>query len=335
MADSLLLNDLRVLTEPQQGASYGDLLAVALRAEQLGFGAFFRSDHYLVMGDSDGLPGPTDAWITLAGLACDTSTIRLGTLVSSATFRYPGPLAISVAQVDQMSSGRIELGLGAGWSKAEHDEEQLEIITGLWSTPEGSTFDKPGGHYPVANSPALPKPHSGAPPIVIGGSGPKRTPALAAKYATEFNALVASQDLFTAQCDRVRSACDAIDRDPAEITNSVSLVVCCGANETEFERRATSLGRKPADLRQHGLGGTPAEVAEQIRAWQRAGADRIYLQILDLADLEQLDLIASAIVSQARRSLTHSECCMSANQLHRNQPSASAAIPQPAILLRE
>ena len=147
--------DLRIFTEPQQGATYDDLLAVASTAERLGFGAFFRSDHYLGMG-TDGLPGPTDAWVTLAGLARDTTTIRLGTLVTSATFRRPGPLAITVAGVDQMSGGRVELGLGAGWFDGEHRaygipfpgvqerfdrlEEQLAIVTGLWSTPVGGRF---------------------------------------------------------------------------------------------------------------------------------------------------------------------------------------------------
>ena len=187
------LADLRIFTEPQQGASYGDLLAVARRAESLGYGAFFRSDHYLTMGDGDGLPGPTDAWVTLGGIARETSTIRLGTLVTSATFRLPGPLAISVAQVDDMSNGRVELGLGAGWYEREHEaygiefpplgerfdrlEEQLEIITGMWATPIGETFESPGGRYPVTASPALPKPVQSPVPIIIGGGGPKRTPA--------------------------------------------------------------------------------------------------------------------------------------------------------------
>src|SRR5215203_4584152 len=117
---SMQLADLRIFTEPQQGATYDSLLAVAQRAERLGFGAFFRSDHYLAMGGSSGLPGPTDAWVTLGALARETSTIRLGTLVTSATFRHPGPLAVSVAQVDQMSGGRVDLGIGAGWYDAEH-----------------------------------------------------------------------------------------------------------------------------------------------------------------------------------------------------------------------
>lgn len=314
MTDTLQLADLRIFTEPQQGASYDDLLAVALRAESLGFGAFFRSDHYLVMGDGDGLPGPTDAWITLAGLARDTSTIRLGTLVSSATFRYPGPLAISVAQVDQMSGGRVDFGLGAGWFTAEHEaygiefpelgerfdrlEEQLEIITGMWATPSGETFDHPGGHYPVTNSPALPKPHTDAPPIVIGGGGPKRTPALAAKFAAEFNTPFVDREFFKKQCGRVRAACEEIDRDPDELVYSAALIVCCGADEAEVARRAARLGREPAELRENGLAGTPDEVAERIRSWRDAGAERIYLQVMDLADLDHLDLIANDVASQ-------------------------------------
>ena len=177
---------LRIFTEPQQGADYGRLLAVARAAEELGFGAFFRSDHYLKMQGTTGLPGPTDAWITLAGLARETSRIRLGTLMSPVTFRYPGPLAISVAQVDEMSGGRVELGLGTGWFGDEHTaygipfppmtdrfamlEEQLAIITGLWETPEGETFTFQGTHYPVADSPALPKPvQRPRPPVIIGG----------------------------------------------------------------------------------------------------------------------------------------------------------------------
>ena len=160
---------LRVFTEPQQGATYDDLLRVARASEDLGFDAFFRSDHYLHMS-GDGLPGPTDAWLTLAALGRETSRIRLGTLVSPATFRLPGPLAISVAQADQMSGGRVELGLGAGWFQAEHDAygipfpptgerfdrfaEQVEIVHGLLSTPPGEDFTFHGRHYRLIGSPA-------------------------------------------------------------------------------------------------------------------------------------------------------------------------------------
>lgn len=304
------LADLRIFTEPQQGASYGDLLAVAQRAETLGYGAFFRSDHYLTMG-GDGLPGPTDAWVTLGGIARETSTIRLGTLVTSATFRLPGPLAVSVAQVDEMSGGRVELGLGAGWYQAEHEAygipfpdlgerfdrltEQLEIITGLWSTSSGDTFESPGGHYPVTASPALPKPVQDPLPIIVGGGGKKRTPALAARFASEFNTPFMNREGFVSQCDRVREACRSIDRDPASMTFSAALVLCCGADDAEFERRAAALGREPAELRENGAAGTTDEVAATIRAWAEAGADRIYLQVLDHSDLDHLDLVAQQV----------------------------------------
>lgn len=306
------LSDLRIFTEPQQGATYDQLLAVARRTEDLGFDAFFRSDHFLHMGDGDGRPGPTDAWITLAGLARDTSRIRLGTLVTSATFRLPGPLAISVAEVDQMSGGRVELGLGAGWYEQEHQaygipfpplgerfdrlEEQLGIITGMWATPAGETFDSTGAHYPVTDSPALTKPSQENLPIIIGGGGPRRTPALAARFATEFNTPFVSVDFFRTQGDRVRAACVDIDRDPATLVYSAALVVCCGSDEAEFAERAGAIGREPGELRENGAAGTPEEVAATLRAWGDAGAERIYLQALDLADLDHLDLIAAEVV---------------------------------------
>ena len=306
------LTPYRIFTEPQQGATYDDLLAVALRAEGLGFGAFFRSDHYLKMGSVSGDPGPSDAWVTLGGLARDTSTIRLGTLVTAATFRHPGPLAISVANVDQMSGGRVELGLGAGWYAAEHTAygipfpalgerfdrfaEQLAIVDGLWRTPVGSTFSHAGRFWPVTDSPALPKPvQDGGIPIIIGGRGAKRTPALTARYAAEFNMPFVDVDAFTAQCANVRRACDEIGRDPASLVWSVALVVCVGADQAEVARRAAAIGREPDELRLNGVAGTPAEAAETVARWRAAGADRVYLQVLDLADLDHLDLIADML----------------------------------------
>lgn len=303
--------ELRIFTEPQQGASYDELLAVALRAERLGFGAFFRSDHYLAMGDGSGLPGPTDAWVTLAGLARDTSTIRLGTLVTSATFRLPGPLAVAVAQVDAMSGGRVELGLGSGWFEEEHDAygipfpplgerfdrltEQLGIITGMWATPEGDTFDFDGDHYSVTGSPALPKPTQSPPPVIVGGSGPKRTPALAARFAAEFNTPFLELDDVIAANERVDQACEEAGRDPATLVRSAALVVCVGADEAEVERRASAIGREPAELRTNGVAGLPGEAAETLGRFAEAGIERVYLQVLDLSDLEHLDLIATAL----------------------------------------
>ena len=306
----MLLRDLRIFTEPQQGASYDTLLAVAQRAEALGFGAFFRSDHYLKMGNVSGLPGPTDAWLTLAGIARETTTIRLGTLVSPVTFRSPGLLAISVAQVDQMSGGRVELGLGAGWYEAEHAAyafdfpstgkrfesltDQLAIVEGLWTTPIGETFNYTGPAHSVIDSPGLPKPVQDPLPIVIGGGGKTKTPALAARYAAEFNTPFVPIEFFTAQRDRVRAAADAIGR-TRPMVYSGALVVCCGADEAEVARRAASIGREPDELRKNGAAGTPDEVADTIRRWEAAGAERIYLQVLDLADLDHLDLIATEV----------------------------------------
>ncbi|MGW6834489.1 LLM class F420-dependent oxidoreductase [Streptomyces sp. NPDC054949] len=304
--------DLRIFTEPQQGASYDTLLTVAKATEDLGFDAFFRSDHFLRMGSADGLPGPTDAWITLAGLARETSRIRLGTLMTAGTFRLPGVLAIQVAQVDQMSGGRVELGLGAGWFEDEHKaygipfpaermarlEEQLAIVTGLWATAPGATFDYRGTHYQVENSPALPKPAQAKVPVLIGGHGAKRTPRLAARYADEFNMPFASIADSERQFGRVRAAAEQAGRKPGELVYSNALVVCVGRDDAEVARRAAAIGREVDELKANGLAGSPAEVVEKIGAYGAIGASRIYLQLLDLDDLDHLELISAQVLSQ-------------------------------------
>ena len=306
--------DLRIFIEPQQGATYDDQLRVARAAEDLGFGAFFRSDHYLGMG-TDGLPGPTDSWVTLAGIARETSTIRLGTLMTSTTFRHPGPLAISVAQVDQMSGGRVELGIGAGWFKEEHEAyaipfpetrerfdrftEQLAILTGLWST--ASRFDFEGEHYRVVDSPGLPKPvQQPRPPILIGGQGKRRTPALAAEYADEFNLPFVDLETTRAQFGRVRAACEERGRDPEELVWSNALVLACGSDEAEVRRRADAIGRAPEELRENGLAGSPEEVVDKLGRYAEAGSQRAYLQVLDLSDLDHLELVADKVVPAVR-----------------------------------
>ncbi|MFD9305451.1 LLM class F420-dependent oxidoreductase [Streptomyces sp. NPDC060048] len=304
--------DLRIFTEPQQGASYDTLLSVAKATEDLGFDAFFRSDHYLRMGSADGLPGPTDAWITLAGLARETKRIRLGTLMTAGTFRLPGVLAIQVAQVDQMSGGRIELGLGAGWFEEEHKaygipfpaerlarlEEQLAIVTGLWATEPGATFDYRGVHYQVENSPALPKPAQAKIPVLIGGHGAKRTPRLAAQYADEFNMPFASIQDSERQFGRVRAAAEEAGRKAGDLVYSNALVVCVGKDDAEVARRASAIGRDVDELKANGLAGSPAEVVERIGAYEEVGSSRIYLQLLDLADLDHLELISARVLSQ-------------------------------------
>jgi F420-dependent oxidoreductase-like protein len=305
--------DLRIFTEPQQGASYADLLRVARAAEDLGFDAFFRSDHYLSMGSASGLPGPTDAWLTLAAIARETSRIRLGTLVSPATFRLPGPLAISVAQVDQMSGGRVELGLGAGWYAAEHTAygipfpdvgerfsrfaEQVEIVHGLLGTPAGARFSFDGTYYRIVDSPALPKPvQSPRPPIILGGAAKKRGAALAAAFADEFNVGFSSPEETAAAFGRVRAAAAKTGRD---LVYSAAQVVCVGRDEAEFTRRAEAIGRDPGELRANGVAGTPAEALARVAAFAESGATRMYLQVLDLADLAHLELIAAEVLPSA------------------------------------
>ncbi|WP_329333718.1 LLM class F420-dependent oxidoreductase [Streptomyces sp. NBC_00663] len=304
--------DLRIFTEPQQGATYDTLLSVAKATEDLGFDAFFRSDHYLKMGSGDGLPGPTDAWITLAGIARETKRIRLGTLMTAGTFRLPGVLAIQVAQVDQMSGGRVELGLGAGWFEEEHQaygipfpkekfgrlEEQLAIVTGLWETGLGDTFDFHGTYYDLTGSPALPKPAQAKIPVLVGGHGPTRTPRLAAQYADEFNMPFASVEDSERQFGRVRAAVEEAGRGADSLVYSNALVVCVGKDDQEVARRAAAIGREVPELKANGLAGSPSEVVDKIGRYQEVGSQRLYLQVLDLDDLEHLELISSQVQSQ-------------------------------------
>lgn len=303
-----------VMVAPQQGASYDDQLRVARATEAAGFSDFVRSDHYLAF-DAVGLPGPTDSWITLAGLARETERVRLGTMVSAATFRLPGPLAIAVAQVDAMSNGRITLALGAGWAEREHHAygipfpaprerferlaEQLAIITGMWRTPTDEKFSYEGSFYRLVDCPALPKPvQRPHPPVIVGGTGPRRTPALAARYADEFN-LPPFQGPAgaVAAFARVRAACEEVGRDPATLELSVTLTTVCGADRAGTERRGAV---SPVQFEMADLAGTPDEVAEQLAAFRDVGAARAYLRVLDLRDVEQVTLLGEAVLPRFR-----------------------------------
>jgi len=302
----------RIFVEPQEGATYDQLLEVARVVESTGFDALFRSDHLLTMRGS-GLPGPTDTWASLAALARETSRIRLGSMLTSATFRLPGPLAVTVAQVDNMSGGRVELGLGAGWYEEEHLaygipfppvaerferlEEQLAIVSGLWETPVGGSFSFKGKHYQLTGSPALPKPvQQPRPPIIVGGSGAKRTPRLAATFADEYNLPFHELADAAPQFSRVRAACEKLGRDPASLRLSVAQVICCGPDEAEVRRRAKAIGREPADLRANQVAGTPDEVVERLLEYQDAGAGTVYLQVLDLDDLDHIRLLSESVL---------------------------------------
>lgn len=279
--------DLRVMLEPQQGATYDQQLAIAQAAEAEGFDGFFRSDHLTRFDDEDPGAGPTESWITLAGIARETSHIRLGTMVTSMTFRLPAMLAITVAQVDAMSGGRVELGLGTGWFDPEHHahgipfpalgqrfemlEEQLQIILGMWTTPQGEKFSFAGKHYTLKNSPGLPKPvQQPHPPIIIGGAGPKRTPRLAARYAEEFNVPFHGLADFTKAINRVKKACEDAGRDPSSVIYSAAVNVDIRANSAD-------------------------KVVDELASFRDAGAERIYMQLLDTADADQVHVLGQEV----------------------------------------
>lgn len=306
--------DLRIMTEPQQGATYEDQLAMARRAEQLGFSAFARSDHLARIGDGDPGPGATDAWVTLGALARETATIRLVSMLSCATFRPPGLLAIQVAQVDSMSGGRLEVGLGAGWFEPEHRqfgiplpplserferlEEQLAILTGFWAAPAGQRFSFAGRHYSLTDCPALPKPSQRPyPPIIIGGKGTRRTPRLAARYADEFNIAFDTLENEAAQFQRVRAACQEIGRDHESLVMSVAVTAAIGQTERESNARLARLGENRARLQLGaGLVGSVDQVRQRIAQYAEMGVRRLYLQIKDIHDHEQLELVAAELL---------------------------------------
>lgn len=305
-----------LFTEPQQGASYDDQLAFAQTGELLGFDGYFRSDHYLRMGDGDGLPGPTDAWTTLAGLARETSRIRLGTLVSSVTYRVPGLLAIQVAQVDAMSGGRAELGLGTGWFEREHRaygipfpekrfdllEEQLELVTGLWATPVGESYSFAGAHYELTDAPALPKPVQSRLPVIVGGAGPRRTPELAARYATEFNIGFQPEDVIAEKFAGVRAACERVGRDPRSLKLSVALPTLAGASEAELDRRAANIGRTVSELRgDTNIVGGRDEIVAKVERLVALGAQRVYFQLMDLQDVAHVEYLGTEVLPHLPR----------------------------------
>lgn len=305
--------ELRLLIEPQFGATYEDQLAITLAAERLGYPALMRSDHFVNSAAGDGLPGPSDAWVTLGALARDTSSIRLGALVTCIGFRLPGPLAVTVAQVDEMSKGRIELGLGAGWFEREHLamgapfppiaerfdrlEEQLEILTGLWSTPPDDSFSYTGKNYKLIDCPPLPQPvQRPHPPIICGGEGKRRTPDLAARFADEFQAALLDAKMTARHFALVREACERHGRDPGTLVYSAATTVCCGATLAEAHRRAELAKIDLDELSEIGIAATPAGLTEHLLAYREIGAERFYLRLLDLKDLEQIELIAAEVM---------------------------------------
>jgi len=299
----------RVLLEPHHGATYAQILALALATEEAGFDAFFRSDHYLGIDPDDTGYRPTDSWTTLAGLAVQTERVRLGTLMTASTYRRPGPLAITVATVDAMSGGRVELGIGAAWYEREHNffgipfppvgerfdrlAEQLDIITGLWGTKPGEVFSYQGRHYQLLECASIPRPAAPI-PVIIGGAGPRRTPALAARFAAEFNS--GMSDGLAGRFANFRRICEASGRDPAGVRLSTTLPVCCGVTRAEAGRRAAALGEDGLRMLRMGVTGDPGDIVRRLEELRAAGADTVYFHLYDVADTEHVRLLGSEVL---------------------------------------
>jgi F420-dependent oxidoreductase-like protein len=303
---------LRILLEPHHGATYKQILSLAQAAEDGGFDAFFRSDHYLGIDADDTTYQPTDSWTTLAGLAVQTSSVRLGTLVNASTFRLPGQLAVEVATVSQMSGGRAELGIGAAWYEREHQyfgipfpplgerfdrlEEQLAILTGLWDTKPGERFSFDGKHYQLTDCASIPRPVA-RPKIIVGGAGAKRTPTLAAKYADEFNGAL-GLDLRERYANFKRICADVVGRDPAQVRLSATVPVCIGASAADLERRKASLGEPGARLLAAGVTGYADDVIAVIEDLASQGADTVYFHVYGPSDVAHIELLGEQVVSR-------------------------------------
>jgi F420-dependent oxidoreductase-like protein len=307
---------LRVLLEPHHGATYAQILALAQATEEAGFDAFFRSDHYLGIDAGDVTYQPTDSWTTLAGLAVQTSRVRLGTLVTAGTYRLPGQLAVEVATVDQMSGGRVELGIGTGWFEREHQyfgipfpptrerfdrfEEQLAVISGLWDTKPGERFSFDGKHYQLTDCASIPRP-AARPKIIIGGAGARRTPALAARYADEFNGALGLE--LRERYANFKRICGENGRDPATVRLSATVPVCIGADTGDLERRKESLGAPGARLLAAGVtsvgGGPVLRVLEDLAA---QGADTVYFHLYGAGDTDHIRLLGTEVVSRMQLS---------------------------------
>lgn len=322
-----------LMLEPQQGMSYEDQLAAARRAESLGFDAFFRSDHFASFPGESGQP-TTDAWAVLAGLARETERITLGSLVSPVTFRHPGAFAKVVTTVDEMSGGRIEVGVGAGWNDDEHRqlglefppidqradllEDQLAILHGLWGEPDGWSYDGITGirlrdslmrPRPV-ETPDRPTTSVGRRPrIIVGSSGSPRSYRLAARYADEYNLSSASPARAAEVRGKLAQACRAIDRDPDTLARSAMTGVIVGRTEDEVVRRERQLleafGSEAEtaeawleERRQRWVYGTPDQAHAQIERFAEAGIGRIMLQDFLPWDLDMVDVMGEELVGR-------------------------------------
>jgi F420-dependent oxidoreductase-like protein len=320
-----------LMIEPQQGMTYGDQVAVAKRAEANGFESIFRSDHYASFPGPAGRP-TTDAWAVLAGLARDTDRIGLGALVSPVTFRHPGNFAKVVTTVDEMSGGRIEVGVGAGWNDLEHRqlglpfppiteradllEDTLAILHGLWGEPDGWSYaghtvsvEEANFHPKPVDVPGRPRTAIGGarPRILIGGGGTPRSYRLAARYADEFNLNAKSPDHTRAAYADLDAACRAIGRDPGTLSRSAMVGVLVGRSETEMSARVAAaiqaFGSDADDVAwleertTRWVSGMPDEARAAVRRYEAAGVERLMLQDFLPWDLDMIDVMGEALIS--------------------------------------
>jgi alkanesulfonate monooxygenase SsuD/methylene tetrahydromethanopterin reductase-like flavin-dependent oxidoreductase (luciferase family) len=322
-----------LMIEAQQGLTYEDQLAIARRAEAVGFETLFRSDHYASFpGDSEQVT--SDAWAVLAGLARETSTIGLGTLVSPVTFRHPGNFVKLVTTVDQMSGGRLEVGVGAGWNEADHLplglpfppiqeradllEDQLALLHRLWEEERGWDFD--GHQVVVRGGSIIPGPVQLAgrpvgangrarPRIITGSEGSPRGFRLAARYSDEFNLSSATPEVARRKQAELDAACVAAGRDPKTLTRSAMVGVLIGRDRAEIDRRVASLlaafGQSSADgrawldaRRNRWLAGTPDDARAMVARYADAGIERIMLQDFLPRDGEMIDLMAAELIGR-------------------------------------
>jgi len=313
------------MIEGQEGVTWEQWLALARACEEHGFQALFRSDHYVSFGHPEEW-GSLDAWATLTALGASTTRLRLGTMVSPATFRHPSELAKVVVTADHATGGRVELGMGAAWFEGEHRAygfpfpptaermdilaEQIEIVHRLWDRDEDSVSFE-GTHYRLEDCHALPRPvQEPHPPLIMGGGAGPKSAALAARWADEYNVNFVDPDEARLRRERIEAACSAIDRDPREVRHSLMTNCLIGGDDEELERRASALMRRrgqDGDPKEYlkGLGperiaGTPERVLEQLAAFARAGVQRVMLQHLVHDDLESVALMGERIIPEAR-----------------------------------
>ena len=313
-----------LMIEPQQGLSYAEQLEIARLAERIGFEALFRSDHYRSFPGPDDSP-TTDAWTVLAGIARETTSIRLGTLVSPVTFRHPGSFAKVVTTADEMSGGRIEVGVGAGWNEPEHRrlglafpeiveradlmEDELAILHGLWEEPDGWSFE--GKRLRIESASFAPKPiQRPHPPIIVGGEGSPRSLRLAARYADEYNMSSSDPDSCAEAFARLEAECRRIGRDPAAVAHSVMAGVLIGRDEAELAARVQAqlafVGEGGTDAvawleerRKRWVAGTPTEARAMVARFAAAGAQRIMLQDMLPRDYGMIELAAHELIGRA------------------------------------